>query len=290
MLILFVYIIIPSASLVKLGGLSVFFQNLTPELAKPYIDGSIVGDIITYFVFTLAGAEMWQRAFAAKSQKAAKNGLFLGTLAYGFTIPLVWFMGVVAHQLISAEKIAAYGTTDAVVPALAIEILPVGLTGLALAGILSVIMSTADSYLIVSVQSCVHDVYKTFKPDISEKKELRLTRVFAVIMPLGALVIALYIKNAYSILMFAWSFYAASAGLPAFAALYWKKATTAGILSGMAAGFVVCIGWKLAGLPFGLGATVPGAIACAAALVIVSLATCKRAPTPFLDPYASKNA
>ena len=290
MLILFVYILIPSASLVKLGGLSVFFQNLTPELAKPYIDGSIVGDIITYFVFTLAGAEMWQRAFAAKSQKAAKNGLFLGTLAYGFTIPLVWFMGVVAHQLVSAEKIAAYGTTDAVVPALAIEILPVGLTGLALAGILSVIMSTADSYLIVSVQSCVHDVYKTFKPDISEKKELQLTRVFAVIMPLGALVIALYIKNAYSILMFAWSFYAASAGLPAFAALYWKKATTAGILSGMAAGFVVCIGWKLAGLPFGLGATVPGAIACAAALVIVSLATCKRAPTPFLDPYTSKNA
>ena len=233
---------------------------------------------------------MWQRAFAAKSQKAAKNGLFLGTLAYGLTIPLVWFMGVVAHQLVSAEKIAAYGTTDAVVPALAIEILPVGLTGLALAGILSVIMSTADSYLIVSVQSCVHDVYKTFKPDISEKKELRLTRVFAVIMPLGALAIALYIKNAYSILMFAWSFYAASAGLPAFAALYWKKATTAGILSGMAAGFVVCIGWKLAGLPFGLGATVPGAIACAAALVIVSLATCKRAPTPFLDPYTSKKA
>ena len=225
MLVLFVYILIPAASLVKLGGLSVFFQNLAPELAKPYIDGTIVGDIITYFVFTLAGAEMWQRAFAAKSQKAAKNGLFLGTLAYGLTIPLVWFMGVVAHQLVSAEKIAMYGTTDAVVPALAIEILPVGLTGLALAGILSVIMSTADSYLIVSVQSCVHDVYKTFKPDISEKKELLLTRVFAVIMPLGALVIALYIKNAYSILMFAWSFYAASAGLPAFAALYWKKAT-----------------------------------------------------------------
>ena len=32
-------------------------------------------------------------------------------------------------------------------------------------------MSTADSYLIVSVQSCVHDVYKTFDPDMSEKKD-----------------------------------------------------------------------------------------------------------------------
>ena len=134
------------------------------------MDGSIIGDIITYFVFTLAGAEMWQRAFAAKSQKAAREGLFLGTFVYGLTIPLVWFMGVVAHQLVSADKIAQYGSTDAVVPALAIEILPVGLTGLALAGILSVIMSTADSYLIVSVQTCVHDIYKVFKPDIPEKK------------------------------------------------------------------------------------------------------------------------
>ena len=104
-------------------------------------------------------------------------------------------------------------------------------------------MSTADSYLIVSVQTCVHDIYKVFNPNISEKKELRLTRVFAVILPLGALVIALYIKNAYSILMFAWSFYAAAAGLPAFAALYWKKATKAGIIAGMVAGFTVCVGW-----------------------------------------------
>lgn len=170
-------------------------QNLAPELAKPYIDGGIVGDIITYFVFTLAGAEMWQRAFAAKNRRSAKEGLFLGTLAYGLTIPLVWFMGVVAHQLVPAEKIAAYGSTDAVVPALAIEILPVGLTGLALAGILSVIMSTADSYLIVSVQTCVHDIYKVFRPDTPERKELRLTRVFAVVLPLGALLIALYIKT-----------------------------------------------------------------------------------------------
>ena len=45
---------------------------------------------------------------------------------------------------------------------------------------------------------------------------------------------------------------------------------------------------KLAGLPFGLGATVPGAIACAAALVIVSLATYKKSPSPFLDPYTAK--
>ncbi len=88
--------------------------------------------------------------------------------------------------------------------------------------------------------------------------------------------IALYIKNAYSILMFAWSFYAAAAGLPAFAALYRKKATRAASSP---------VWWRVSRVQLGLGPTVPGAIACAAALVGVSLATYRKAPTPFLDPY-----
>lgn len=283
MLILFVYILIPVASIIKVGGISNFTMNLDPELVKPYIDGNIAGDIVTYLVFTMAGAEMWQRAFAAKSRKAAKEGMFLGTVVYGLTIGLVFFMGVIAHQIVGDDVLSKYGSTDAVVPSLAIAVLPIGLTGLALAGILSVIMSTADSYLLVSVQTCVHDIGKTLHPSMKEKNEMRLSRLFAVFLSVGALIIALYIKNAYNILMFAWSFYAAAAGLPAFAALFWKKATSAGIISGMAAGFVVCVGWKLIGQPFGLGAAVPGAIACLLALVIVSLLTCRRHPSVMLD-------
>lgn len=284
MLLLFVYILIPVASLNSVGGFAAFTANLDQSLVTPYIDGSILGDIVTYLVFTLAGAEMWQRAFAARNRKAAKKGMFLGTLVYGLTILLVYFMGIVAHQIIGDDVMAAYGNTDAVVPALAIKVLPVGLTGLALAGILSVIMSTADSYLLVSVQTCVHDIGKTFFPAMEDKTEIRLSRVFSIILPLGALVIALYIKNAYNILMFAWSFYAAAAGLPAFAALFWKKATNAGVISAMISGFVVCIGWKLAGEPFGLGSAVPGTIACGIVLILVSLATYQKNPSVFLNP------
>lgn len=283
MLILFVYILIPIASLRSIGGFSAFLANLDPALAKPYLNGDILGDIVTYLVFTMAGAEMWQRAFAAKDRSSAKKGMFLGTAVYGVTIALVYFMGVAAHQVIGDDALAVYGNTDAVVPALAIHVLPIGLTGLALAGILSVIMSTADSYLLVSVQTCVHDIGKTFFPEMKDRTEILLSRIFSIILPLGALVIALYIKNAYNILMFAWSFYAAAAGIPAFAALFWRKATSAGVIAGMAAGFTVCIGWKLAGEPFGLGSAVPGTIACGAALVLVSLATYKRHPSVFLD-------
>ena len=283
MLLLFVYILIPVASLFHVGGIGNFVANVNPALVKPYIDGSILGDIVTYLVFTMAGAEMWQRAFAAKDAKSAKKGMFLGTSVYGVTIILVFFMGLVAHQIVGDEILAQFGSTDATVPALAIKVLPVGLTGLALAGMLSVIMSTADSYLLVSVQSVVRDIMYTFNPQMTDKAEIKWSRIFSIVLPIGALIIALYIKNAYNILMFAWSFYAAACGLPAFASLYWKKATKQGILAAMISGFVVCVGWKMMGQPFGLGAAVPGTIACAIALVAVSLMTCQKTPSKFLD-------
>ena len=281
MLLIFVYILIPIASLFHVGGVANFRLHLDPALVRPYINGSILGDIVTYLVFTMAGAEMWQRAFAARDRRSAKRGMFLGTSVYGVTIFLVYFMGIIAHQIIGDDVLERFGSTDAVVPALAIRVLPVGLTGLALAGLLSVIMSTADSYLLVSVQTCVHDIGKTVNPRMKDKTEILLSRIFSIILPIGALIIALYIKNAYQILMFAWSFYAAACGLPAFAALFWRNATSKGIIAGMLAGFFVCIGWKLAGVPFGLGATVPGAAACAIALVTVSLATCEKEKSYF---------
>lgn len=283
MLLIFVYILIPVAAMLHIGGVANFTANLNPELVTPYVDGSILGDIVTYLVFTMAGAEMWQRSFAAKDRRAAKKGMFLGTAVYGVTIVLVYFMGLAGREILGDNVLGQYGSTDAVVPALAIEILPVGLTGLALAGMLSVIMSTADSYLLVSVQTCVHDIGKTFNSKMSEKREMLYSRVFSILLPLGALVIALYIQNAYNILMFAWSFYAAAAGIPAFAALFWRKATRYGILAGLLSGFGVCVGWKLLGEPFGLGSAVPGTFACGIALVAVSLATYRKHPSVFLN-------
>lgn len=278
MLIIFVYLLIPTSSIASLGGLGAFWANVDKSYITPYIDGEILGDIVTYLVFTMAGAEMWQRAFAAKDGKSAKRGMFWGTAVYAVTIVLLFTMGLAAQQLLP-NVVEEFGTADAVVPALAIKILPPGLTGLALSGILSVMMSTADSYLLVSVQTVVSDIGKTFHPQMTQKHEILFSRIASVVLALGALVIALYIKSAYDVLMFAWAFYAAAAGLPALAALCWKKATSAGILAGMIGGFAVTVGWKLAGQPFGLGATVPGALVCGVLLVAVSLATYQKHPT-----------
>jgi len=285
MLTIFVYFMVPVSSISSLGGIRNFLSNIDTNYLIPKVDGKLLGDIVSYLVITIAGAEMWQRAFAAKSRKDAKRGMFWGTAVYAVCVSMILVMALSAQQLLPDVQ-TTYGSTDAVIPALAITTLPAGLTGLALAGILSVMMSTADSYLLVSMQTVVNDIGKSIRPDMSEKQTLRLSRFMSVILALSALLIALYVKSAYTILTTIYNYYAAAAGIPALAALYWKKATKQGIISAMIGGFTVCAIWKALGSPFGLGATLPGAMACLILLVTVSFATYKK--TPSVMPDVSK--
>ena len=114
---------------------------------------------------------------------------------------------------------------------------------------------------------------------MTDKQELHLSRIVTVVISVFALVVALFYTNAYDALMFAWTFYAASMGLPCLAALYWKDATKPGILAGMISGFAASVIWKMLGEPLNLGSTIVGVIFCAVALVAVSLATCKSHPS-----------
>ena len=94
-----------------------------------------------------------------------------------------------------------------------------------------------------------------------------------------AFLVAMFFHSAYDALMFGWTFYAATLGVPCLVALVWKKATTPGVLSGMAVGFVISIIWKLAGSPFGIGSTIIGVALNAVVCVLISLVTYKKYPS-----------
>ena len=94
-----------------------------------------------------------------------------------------------------------------------------------------------------------------------------------------AFLVAMFFTSAYDALMFGWTFYAATLGVPCLAAIVWKKATTQGILAGMAVGFVISIAWNLAGSPLGIGSTIIGVVLNAIVCVTVSLATYKKYPS-----------
>lgn len=281
-LILFVYILLPILSVNEVGGLSALIAQTPPEKFRLNLDSSTITLIFTNLVMTIAGAEFWQRAFAAKDRKSALEGQFGGTLVYACTIAITLFLGLAA-AILFPNLIADYGTADYAIPVMVASILPAGLTGLTFAGLLSVMMSSADTCILVSTQALINDIYKTVKPETTDQQELKLSRIATVVISIFALIVALFFTSAYDALMFAWTFYAAAMGLPCLAALYWKKATAPGIVSAMLTGVAVSVVWKFAGEPFGIGTTIAGVICCGIVLVAVSLATCKSHPSRQTD-------
>ena len=277
-LIAFVYILLPIKGISQVGGLSELIAKTDPEKWNWNLSPDIITLIVTNFVMTIAGAEFWQRAFAAKNEKTAFKGQFWGTSVYAVTIVITMFIGLAA-ALLFPTLIDDYGTADYAIPVMIVNILPAGLAGLTLAGVLSVMMSSADSYLLVSTQSIIGDIVKPNSSSMNETKELRLSRICSVVFGVFAFVVAMFFRSAYDALMFGWTFYAATLGVPCLVALVWKKATTPGVLSGMAVGFVISIIWKLAGSPFGIGSTIIGVVLNAIVCVVVSLATCKKYPS-----------
>ena len=277
-LIVAVYILLPFFSIQEVGGLSELIRQTEPAKWQLNLTPDIVTLIVTNFIMTIAGAEFWQRAFAAKDSKSAFKGQFGGTAVYAVTIVITMFIGLCA-AILFPTLIEDYGTADYAVPVMIIKILPAGLTGLAIAGVISVMMSSADTYLLCAVQSTITDVYKEFKPDLDDKKALWLSRGLTVIFAVFAFLVAVFFTSAYDALMFGWVFYAATLGVPCLAALVWKKATTAGMLAGMGAGFVMSILWNALGSPLGVGATIVGVVANALFLVVVSLLTYKKHPS-----------
>jgi len=277
-LIAFVYILLPIKGISQVGGLSELISKTDPSSWEWNLSPDIITLIVTNFVMTIAGAEFWQRAFAAKNQRTAFKGQFWGTAVYALTIVITMFIGLAA-ALLFPSLIEDYGTADYAIPVMIVKILPAGLAGLTLAGVLSVMMSSADSYLLVSTQSIIGDIVKPNNTSLDEKKELMLSRICSVVFGVLAFVVAMFFRSAYDALMFGWTFYAATLGVPCLVALVWKKATTPGVLAGMGVGFVISIVWKLAGSPYGIGSTIIGVVLNAVVCVIVSLLTYKIHPS-----------
>ena len=118
--------------------------------------------------------------------------------------------------------------------------LPPWVIGLVAAGGLAAALSTAAGLLLVISTSVAHDlVKKTFRPDLTDKQELRLARFAAG----GAVLVAGYFgihppDYVAAVVAFAFGL-AASSFFPAIIlGIFWKRANLYGVITGMVVGIV----------------------------------------------------
>jgi cation/acetate symporter len=121
--------------------------------------------------------------------------------------------------------------------------LPYVITGLVAAGGLAAALSTADGLLLALANALSHDIYyKIINPNAPTKQRLVISRILLVIVAVLAAWTA-STRPTDIVAMVAWAFSLAAGGLfPALVlGVWWKRATSAGAVAGILAGFGVTL-------------------------------------------------
>lgn len=248
------------------GGFYGLFTSVPIE--KLSFTPTTTGDIRLYsllLVFVLPYMEpaLVQRLLMCKDTSQARSALIiaaLGRLPYYLMVAL---LGLVALVLEPTLK------PDLAFPYLVNQILPVGIKGLVISGVLAVVMSTADSFLHVAGLLLTHDVIKPIMgKKIDDKWELRLARfVTAVIGGIGLLA-ALSNSNLIELNILAYVFWLPAIFLPLVAGIMGFGGSVRAFLWSSAVGICTYLLWnRYAFLSTSIDSLLPAVIANATAFL-----------------------
>lgn len=188
-------------SMTSFGGIS-WLRN-HPEIPaghwKPLGDGIPLSLTLVWGFLalgTLVDPNFYQRCLAARDIKTAQKGILLATVVWvGFDFCTTFGAMYARAVLPAAEPRTAYLLYS-------IQLLPPGLSGFFLAGILATILSTLDSYLFLSGTLVAYDLAPSHR-----KGQLRFLHLGTVLMAVTALISAWVFQLTGENLVGIWKFF-----------------------------------------------------------------------------------
>ncbi|WP_457565960.1 sodium:solute symporter family transporter [Caldithrix abyssi] len=219
--------------------------NLPPESA--YSIYNLFGIAILFYLLkvTLEGSGgtsqyMIQRFFASRSDREAGLLSLFWTFLLGFRWPFIAAIAMMGVVFGTQQGVIA--DPEKVLPVVVNQLVPIGLKGLMVAGLMAAAMSTFDSTVNAGAAYWVKDIYQAYiNPKATEKTLMlhsRLASVGIVVLGLGFMLI---IKNINEI----WGWITSSLGagmlIPTLARWYWWRMNGYGFAVGTIAGMAAAI-------------------------------------------------
>jgi SSS family solute:Na+ symporter len=195
-----------------------------------------------------------QRALGAPNETIARRGSVFAAFLKLFPVYLFIIPGLICYALAKSGKVpqlapmfAADGT---VVPAMAQEafpnlvqfLLPPGLRGLVVAGLLSALMGSLAGVFNACSTLFTVDLYAKIRPDASQHELVRMGRTATAVMVLIALAWIPVVRGAsglYNYLQSVQSYLAPPIFVVFFFGVFWKRLNAQGCLWAMVVGFIV---------------------------------------------------
>ena len=242
-------------TLIRMGGwslLHVEIAQLDPVHLDPvgYVSADIIlAWIVIIFASNFIAPDIHQRMYAARSPQTAQLGM-------GITALWDVLLTLAAVILGGAAFVYFQGTVepDFALPALLVEFFP-GLGGMLLmVTLLAVIMSTADSLLIVAGGTLSHDL---FMQDHSSVKSLRMFTLSAGVV---SVILCFYFDSIMDSILFSSSVYAAGVCIPVLFCLWGKPGTPDAAFYSCLGGGSTALLWRIFQLPY--DPIIPGICVC----------------------------
>jgi SSS family solute:Na+ symporter len=242
-----------------------------------------------------------QRVLSARNIDEARRGaIFAGFVKL---LPLFIFVvpGIIAHVLASRGELVL-SSPDAALPTLVSTLLPEGVRGLVVAGLLAALMSSLSSVFNSCSTLVTWDVYRKLKPAAPERELVVVGQVVTLVMVGFGLawipMMKLISGQLYQYLQSVQAYISPPIAAVFLIGIFWRRVNAQGALAALLSGFVVgmarlvlelnralvgdgWLGWFV-GMNF-LHFAIFLFVVCAAVLVLVSLAT----PPPDLQKIES---
>jgi SSS family solute:Na+ symporter len=241
-------VLIVTLPLVALFGIYYIggFEKLWSEI--PSTHGNIVtslppltllGLFLSFFFGETMVPPYVQRLLMGRTlQDTTRGTLYSGLLS----IPFFLIIGLIGLLALALDP---YINPNLALPYVIQTVMPIGLKGLAIVGIMAVLMSSADSFLNAAAVSAVHDVLKPlWQKSLSGRKELRYMRWATFTMGLTGIVFSLRSESAIDALLYAYNFWTPFILVPLVGGILGYKASPQTFWISSASGVLGMVGWQ----------------------------------------------
>lgn len=227
----------------KLNEIDPNLTNLTAGYTTWTLLASIVGFFFLGFAFHLSQPQTIVRLLACRSPEETKQARWIYLIyAYSTWVAMVLF-GMICRVLIPNLQ-----DPEQALPFYAIENFSPVFVGIVLAGVFSVIASTADSQLLVCSSALARDLYPPLYRQMSKKYGVKYEQAATFLVGIIAVIATLNISTTvFDLILFAAGAVAGSIGPAMLIALLKRRTNYIALTTTMLAGLTTTIIWRILG-------------------------------------------
>jgi len=272
--------------LAKAGGFSGMAAAFAAMADRPdhmkllgvFSPADYINFLLPVFLLVMGDANQYQRIFAGKSAKGARTAvivlIFLALLIEELIIAEAWFAASLTPDPENGRYVLIYAAR---------HFMPLAVGIIFMITVVGIIISTADSFLLVPATTFIKDIYLNYiNPKAPEKRIVFMSRLMVLTFGIIAWLVSLAFTTSTTVFqkaMYAFTIYGSAVTPCLVAALFWKRATTAGAISSILAGTVTTLLWEeiikvhLPAEVAKLDAVLPAITLSVICLIVVSLCT-----------------